>query len=97
MRRARRAVVLGSLALVVGCTHPLPDPGSPGAQLYQARCGTCHAPHEPRALTAAMWEVQVDRMRETMRRGGVNPLTEEEQGLLLGYLRAHATGAGVQP
>jgi hypothetical protein len=44
-----------------------------------------------------MWEVQVDRMREPMRRGGVNPLTEEEQGLLLGYLRAHATGAGVQP
>jgi len=97
MRRARRVVGLGSLALVVGCTHALPDADSPGAQLYQARCGTCHAPYQPRTLTAAMWEVQVERMRETLRRGGVSPLTEQEQGLLLGYLRAHATDAGVQP
>jgi hypothetical protein len=40
-----------------------------------------------------MWEVQVDRMREMMRRRGVTPLTEAEQGVLLAYLRAHATGA----
>ena len=97
MRRASRVVGLALLALLAGCTHALPDADSPGAKLYQARCGTCHALYEPRALTAAMWQVQVDRMRETMRRGGVSPLTEEEQGLLLGYLRAHATDAGVQP
>jgi mono/diheme cytochrome c family protein len=97
MRRARRVVVLGSLALVVGCTRPLPDADSPGAQLYQARCGTCHVSYQPRTLTAAMWELQVERMRETLRRSGVSPLTEEEEGLLLGYLRAHATDAGVQP
>ena len=75
----------------------MPDADSPGAQLYQARCGTCHAPYEPRTLTAAMWEVQVERMRETMRRGGASPLTAEEQRMVLGYLRAHATDAGVQP
>jgi mono/diheme cytochrome c family protein len=97
MRRVHRVVVLGSLALVVGCTHALPDADSPGAQLYQARCGTCHVPYQPRTLTAAMWEVQVERMRETLRRAGVSPLTEQEQGLMLGYLRAHATNAGVQP
>jgi cytochrome c5 len=97
MGRARRVVVLGSFAIVAGCTRALPDADSPGAQLYQTRCGTCHPVHEPRALTAAMWEVQVDRMRETMRRGGVRPLNEAEQGLLLGYLRAHATDAGAPP
>jgi len=98
MRRARRVVVLGSLALVVGCTHALPDADSPGARLYQVRCGTtCHAPYQPRTLTAAMWELQVERMRETLRRAGVSPLTEQEQGLVLGYLRAHATDAGVPP
>ena len=42
MRRAGRVVVLGSLAVLVGCTHALPDPDSPGARLYQARCATCH-------------------------------------------------------
>jgi hypothetical protein len=98
MRRVRRVVVLGSLAFVVGCTRPLPDADSPGAQLYQARCGgSCHALYEPRTLTAAMWEVQVERMRETLRRAGVSLLTEEEEGLMLSYLRAHATDAGVQP
>jgi cytochrome c5 len=94
MRGAGRVVVLGSLAAVVGCTHALPDADSPGAQLYQTRCGTCHALHEPRALTAAMWEMQVNRMRDTMRRRGVQPLSDDEQALLLGYLRAHATDAG---
>ena len=93
MRRARVAV-FGSLVIVAGCTHPLPDADSPGAQLYQARCGTCHPLHEPRALTAAMWEVQVERMRETMRRRGATPLTADEQALVLTYLKAHATDAG---
>jgi Dihaem cytochrome c len=97
MRGVGRVVVLGSLAALLGCTHTLPDANSPGAQLYQARCGTCHPLHEPRALTAAMWEIQVDKMRETMRRRGVTPLTADEQALLLSYLRAHATDAGGRP
>ncbi len=94
MRGAGRVVAVGWLAAVVGCTHALPDPDSPEAQLYRTRCGTCHALHEPRALTAAMWEVQVNRMRETVRRRGVPPLSDDEQTRLLGYLRAHATDAG---
>jgi hypothetical protein len=97
MRRARTVVVLGSLAMVVGCSHALPDADSPGAQLYSARCGTCHPPHEPRSLTSAMWEVQVNRMRDVMSRGGVRPLTSDEEGVLLAYLRAHATDAGARP
>ena len=92
MRRTGWVVVAAS-AVVAGCTHGLPDADSPGAQLYASRCGTCHALHEPRALTSAMWEVQVNRMRETMRRRGVRLLTDEEQTLLLGYLQAHATDA----
>ena len=96
MRGACRLVGLASMIVVAGCTHALPDADSPGAQLYQARCGTCHPLHEPRALTAAMWEIQVEKMRETMRRRGVRPLTEDEQALVLGYLKAHATDAGGQ-
>lgn len=94
MRGAGRVLVLGSFAVVVGCTRGLPDADAPGARLYETRCGTCHALHEPRALTAAMWEVQVERMRETMRRRGATPLTAAEQAVLLDYLRAHATDAG---
>ena len=94
MRGAGRGVVVGALTAIVGCAHGLPDADSPGAQLYAARCGTCHALHEPRALTAAMWDVQVERMRETMRRRGARPLTTDEEAVLLGYLHAHATDAG---
>lgn len=94
MRRVRRLVVLGSVAVMAGCARALPDADSPGARLYQARCGTCHPLHEPRSLTAAMWEIQVRKMRETMRRRGAEPLTEDEEAVLLSYLRAHATDAG---
>lgn len=87
-------VVLGSMAVAAGCVRALPDADSPGARLYQARCGTCHPLHEPRSLTAAMWEIQVRKMRETMRRRGAEPLTEDEEAVLLSYLRAHATDAG---
>jgi cytochrome c5 len=94
MRGGGRVVAVGLLAAVVGCSRALPDAESPGAQLYAARCGTCHALHEPRSLTAAMWDVQVERMRETMRRRGARPLTADEEAVLLGYLHAHATDAG---
>lgn len=85
---------MGTMTMMVGCSHALPDPDSPGAKLYQARCGTCHPLHEPRSLTAAMWEIQVTKMRETMRRRGARPLSESEETVVLDYLRAHATDAG---
>ena len=94
MRRTGWVVAVVASAVVAGCTHALPDPDSPGAQLYQKRCGTCHPLSEPRALTSAMWEIQVTKMRETMRRRGVTPLTADEEALVLRYLQAHATDAG---
>jgi Dihaem cytochrome c len=94
MPRVGRVALVGSIVIAAGCTHPLPDADSPGAQVYAARCGTCHDVHDPHALTAAMWEVQVDRMQETMRRRGARPLDERERALVLDYLRSHATDAG---
>lgn len=97
MRVAGRLLIVGTMTVMLGCSHALPDPDSPGAKLYQARCGTCHPLHEPRSLTAAMWEIQVTKMRETMRRRGARPLDESEETLVLDYLRAHATDAGSHP
>lgn len=93
MPRVGRVALVGSFVIVAGCTRALPDAGSPGAQVYAARCGTCHDPHDPGSLTLAMWEVQVGRMQETMRRRGVRPLDEQEKTLVLDYLRSHATDA----
>jgi len=94
-RLRRRAVLVVTLALAVlgACSTPLPDPQSAGAQIYQVRCSGCHAPYAPASLTAAMWEMQVERMQTVMVRAAVNPLTEQERFLVLTYLKAHATDA----
>ena len=96
MPRVGRVALVGSMVIVAGCTRALPDADSPGAQVYAARCGTCHDPHDPRSLTAAMWAVQVDRMQQTMQRRGARPLDDRERALVLDYLRSHATDAGTQ-
>jgi mono/diheme cytochrome c family protein len=79
--------------VTAGCTPNLPDPESAGAQVYAVRCGACHRAYEPGSLTAAMWDLQVDRMAAEMTRRGVNPLTKQERYLVLSYLRAHASDA----
>ena len=88
------------LAGVSACTPELPDPQSAGAEVYRVRCGSCHEAYAPGALTAAMWDVQLERMQSIMARRGVNPLTEQERYLVTSYLNAHsadAPAAGAAP
>jgi len=92
-RRAVLVVVALALAVLGACSTPLPDPQSAGGQIYQVRCSGCHALYAPASLTAAMWEMQVERMQTVMLRAAVNPLTEQERFLVLSYLKAHATDA----
>lgn len=88
----RGLVALGVLALLAACDARLPDPESPGAHLYAARCGGCHRLYAPGSLTAAMWEVTVQRMQGELVRRGVPALTREEQAAILAYLSQHSTG-----
>jgi mono/diheme cytochrome c family protein len=88
----RRCAALAAL-LAAACNAPLTDPESPGARLYGARCAGCHRLYAPGTLTAAMWELQMDRMQAEMARRGVRPLDATERDLVLHYLQAHATGA----
>ncbi len=97
MGRALLGVASLLLPLVAACSTPLPDPQSAGAQVYEVRCSGCHPVYSPRSLTAAMWEVQVDRMQHEMLRRAVNPLTEQEQYLVLSYLKAHASDVPEPP
>jgi mono/diheme cytochrome c family protein len=87
-----RAFVL-CLVLVAACSPALPDPESAGAQIYQVRCSGCHRLYDPGSMTAAMWEMQVNRMQPELARRAVNPLTEQERHLVLSYLRAHSSDA----
>ncbi len=83
-----------ALALIVGglaaCTTKLPEPESPAAKLYAARCNGCHRVYAPSVLKFEMWKVKVAAMQGEMARRGVPPLSAEEQTMLLEYLQRYA-------
>jgi hypothetical protein len=79
-------------ALASSCMNSLPEADSADAKLYATRCGTCHSPHLPRALTPAMWKVQVDRMDQKFRDARIPPPTAQEKERILAYLTRHAGG-----
>jgi mono/diheme cytochrome c family protein len=89
---ARIVTVLIAIC-VAACTPSLPDPQSAGAEVYAVRCASCHVAYAPGTLTAAMWDMQIDRMQGIMRSRGVNPLTEQERYLITSYLKAHSADA----
>ena len=89
-RRAGAAFVIAVLAL--GCDARLPDPESPGARLYAARCTGCHRLYAPGVLSAEMWKITVARMQGELARRGLPPLSADDQAVLLEYLDRHSTG-----
>jgi hypothetical protein len=89
-RVARLACLVATLAC--SCRAPLPEAESPDAKLYEARCGTCHYPHLPRALTPAMWKVQVERMDQKFREARMQVPSAQEKERILAYLTRHAGG-----
>ena len=79
-------------ALAGGCGPSVPDPDSRGAVVLRERCEGCHRLYAPGSMTAEMWNVQVERMREQFERRGLPWLTAEEEGALRDYLGTHAGG-----
>lgn len=86
-RRMGGAAVLAAAAMLTGCKPPpLPAAQSPAAQLYVSRCGQCHAPYNPRALTPAMWEWQLTLMEARIHQAGLPPLSADDRKAILDYL-----------
>ncbi len=96
---SRRTVLVTVLAVatLVACSADVPEAETPPAQLYVNRCGGCHRVYAPASMTAAMWEMQVERMQGELVRRGLPPLTKEERETLLVYLRRHGSGAPANP
>lgn len=86
---ARTAVAFTLLALAA-CNPALPEPDSAGAKLYVERCSACHRLYPPNVMTAATWEIMLDRMQGEMRRRGVPPLSGDEMKIATDYLTRHA-------
>jgi hypothetical protein len=87
-------VAAAAICIAGGCSKPLPEPGSASTELYAVRCGSCHPPHHPSLMTAAMWELMVDRMTKEIARRGMPALSDSERTEILTYLRRNA---GVAP
>ena len=78
------------ILVLAGCQHPLPEQDTQAGQLYAQKCGECHAPYNPHAMTAAMWEVQVPKMEEKIRQAGLPPLEAAQKQTILDYLQRNA-------
>lgn len=92
-RHLRLTLVLACIG--IGCSPNIPEAETPAAALYVSRCGGCHRLYAPSSLTAAMWDMQVERMQGELVRRGIPPLTKDERQTILAYLHRHS--AGVQP
>ncbi len=92
LKRPRAWLLLAFALTTAGCTHPLPEANTYPARLYAQRCGQCHTAYQPRSLTAAMWQAQVQMMQQRMRTAGIPPLSPEQKKIILGYLERNAGG-----
>jgi hypothetical protein len=75
---------------IAACQQPLPEQDSYAGQLYLRQCGQCHQPYNPRAMTAAMWEIQIPKMEEKIRQAGLPPLPPAQKQTILDYLERNA-------
>jgi hypothetical protein len=89
----KRAAALVAVAVChAACSRPLPEAGTPSADLYAARCSGCHRAYAPSSLTLATWLMVLPRMEQRLAAAG-QALTADEQRLIVDYLRRNAAGA----
>ena len=50
----------------------------------------CHRAYDPRSLTGAMWQTQVELMDTKIRQARVAPLTGDQRRIILDYLTRNA-------
>jgi hypothetical protein len=67
-----------------------PEPDSPQAALYLAKCGQCHGAPMPSAHTANVWPSILDRMQIHIKANNASPVSREEMSIILGYLQQNA-------
>lgn len=69
---------------------PIPDADSPDAKVYVAKCSACHALPHPKRLYFEQWQHMLKLMYLRISERNMQPLSDEEQASILGYLKKHA-------
>ncbi len=74
------ALAAGLLIGAGGCAGPqIPEAGSPAAELYLAKCTTCHSWAPPKRHSAREWDYYLGLMEENMQRENIEfPQAEKE-------------------
>jgi hypothetical protein len=94
VKRAGKGSILAMTALgaiCASCSRPLPEAGTPAAELYRSRCGTsCHAAVAPRSMKYGVWEMVLPRMERRISEAGEPPLTTGERESIRSYLERNA-------
>ena len=79
------------MSFLAAChARPLPEADSDAARTYVERCGKCHRAYDPRSMTGAMWQTQVELMDTKIRHAGIEPLTGDQRHIILDYLTRNA-------
>ncbi len=88
----RSILIATAVLLAWGCaqTTPIPEPESKEAQVYAARCGSCHSLPHPKRSGYEHWEHLVSVMESQLEHRGMPPLTEEDRTAILAYLKTHS-------
>lgn len=82
----KAALVAGLLVLEGACAGPqIPEAGTPVAELYLARCTSCHSWPHPKRHTAGEWEHYLGLMEENMQNAGID-FPEDEKQTIRDYL-----------
>src|SRR3972149_9384832 len=90
------AIMLAAVLVASGCSVELPEKASKEARLYAARCGICHAPFHPQTLSLKQWKNVIKKMEKRVEIMGVRePLTEEENAVITGYLGRYSRGSSM--
>jgi hypothetical protein len=86
-------VVTAAAVVCLAACHarrPLPEAHSGAARTYVERCGQCHRAYDPRSMTGAMWQTQVELMDTKIHEAGMEPLTADQRRTILDYLTRNA-------
>ena len=81
------ALMLGGMQAALAMD--IPDPQTPAAKLYAARCAACHALPHPKRLDWPAWRHMLHVMERRMQEHGMQ-MSDAEWRQIAAYLRRHA-------
>jgi hypothetical protein len=83
----KKAALAAALSALAGaCAGPqIPEAGTPAAELYLAKCTSCHSWPHPQRHTTVEWEHYLGLMEKNMQNAGID-FPENEKQTIRDYL-----------